>query len=324
MGLACIIDPTDNIQEYLMTLAQMALKLVYIIDTHSHEDYSSTAEILAQKTNGLILMSKSVSEQMKFDILVEDQEEISLGEIKLKFIHTPGHTTDSMCVLLTDRIFTGDTLLIGRCGRIDAPGADGRKLYESIFQKILILSNDLIIYPGHDYKNNINTVLGYERVNNPFLKCESAEEFIKFTEKFYSQKQGEGQEKETTSPLMHQMCLALEDYLTNFYNDWNIIAPSELKKQMDKGEKILLLDVRSDAEFNMGHIKGSINIPIEQISIRIDELPYEPSLQIVVICTSGSRSVYAAFFLRAYGYNNVKNLDYGILGWQSEDYPLAR
>jgi len=351
-SLAALIDPTENIEDYLNFLEKNSLKLTYIIDTHSHADHVSGAGKLVDRVKAMVLMNRHVLEQreiskgkgvdlgidqilkengeIKVDRLIQDEEEIGLGNITLKFIHTPGHTLDSMCILIEGRVFTGDTLLIGQCGRTDLPGGSSAELYKSIFSKVLPLGDDLVIYPGHDYKQNINSVLGYEKIHNEFLKPRSEEDFIKFVAKFFPPLKVEGGgslhcgivnpteqgENKTASPLMNQMCIAVENYFINFPNDWNTIGPEELKKKINAGEELFLLDVREPSEFAEGHLKDAVNISVRQLVNRVKELPKEQDIPIIVICRSGARAAPATLFLRGYGYSNVKTLEYGMLGWE--------
>lgn len=360
--LAAIIDPTEQVEAYADFLKEKGLKLAYIFDTHSHADHISSAKQIAELFKAPVCMSSQVREQRKLSegkgidlgidqILKEnsqievggflvDGQEIQLGELKFEIITTPGHTKDSLCLKVKGRMFTGDTLLIGQCGRTDLPGGNSQELYQSIFQKILPLGDEMIIYPGHDYKNNINTVLGYEQVNNPFLQLRSQDEFVQFVGKFFPPLKVDGggalhcgvvnpneslkQESSTASPLMNQMCIAMENYFVNVPNDWNTISPEELKKKIDGGDEMLLLDVREPSEFVEGHIKNAVNISVRQIVTRIKELPDNHNLSIITICRSGVRAASATLFLRGYGYGNVKSLEYGMLGWANKGYPIER
>lgn len=361
---AVIIDPIHAAREYLQVIEEQGLEVTYLIDTHSHADHVSTALDLQATTGAKLIMHSNVKKQreiskgkgreigiedilekngqIEVDIYVEDGEILFLGEIPIKFIHTPGHTSDCMVVLIATRIFTGDTLLIGQCGRTDLPGGSSKEMYQTITEKILTLSDDLIVYPGHDYKGNINSTIGYERVNNPFLIKKSEEEFLKFASQFFpplkvgggaslhcgitgpnEQKDTTGDDEPRLSPTMSKMCLAMESYLNHYQNEWNIITVDELKGKLDQKESLFILDVREPSELKSGYIPGAVNIPLQQLPQRVEEIQVGREENIIIVCRSGARSAYAALFLRGYGFANVLSLELGMLDWQKKNYSLA-
>ena len=356
-----IIDPSIDIGHYLDVIENKRLKLVYIIDTHSHADHITGAAKLAEKAGGTIVMNESVDMQRMLsegkgdklgieDILrenasvnvnrkVKEGDEIKIGSLSLKIITTPGHTQDSTCLLTDGKIFTGDTLMISVCGRSDLPGGDTIMLYNSLFEKINNLSDDIVIYPAHDYRGNINSVIGYEKVNNPFLKPRELQEFIEFIRETFPPPTGTGMQcgamKTTlstapapqTGPLMSQMCVALEHILEEYPEDWkkwNVIDVKELKKELDEGKKHYILDVREPWEYESGHIEGAVNIPVKELPKRIDEIPGDEDTEVVTYCESGFRSSHATIFLKAYGRKNVKNLEHGIHEWKEEGYEVEK
>jgi len=356
-----IIDPAIDIEPYLESIENRGLRLVYIIDTHSHADHITGAGKLAEQIRCIVIMNDSVDVQRMLsedkgdaigigDILrenalvtignkVKEGDRIEIGNLLLKVIATPGHTQDSMCLLTNGKIFTGDTLMIGVCGRTDLPGGDTIMLYNSIFKKLINLNDDIVIYPAHDYQNNINSVLGYEKVNNPFLKLRELQEFIEFVIETFPPPTGAGMQcgaRKTTIPpisssstgeLMTKMCVALEHVLEEYPEDWrkwNVTDVKKLKKELDEGKKSFILDVRDDDEYEEGHIKGSKHIPVRELPKRLNELPEDKNTEIVTYCESGFRSSHAAIFLKAYGYKNVKNLEHGIHEWKEEDYEVEK
>jgi glyoxylase-like metal-dependent hydrolase (beta-lactamase superfamily II) len=123
---------------------------------------------LGTKVTDLFGIEKVLAENAlkRVDLYLGDGDELEIGDITLKAMETKGHTRDHMAILAGDRIFTGDVLIIGQCGRTDLPGGSSRDMYESLFGRIMPLSDDLIVYPAHDYRGNINSSLGYEKVNN--------------------------------------------------------------------------------------------------------------------------------------------------------------
>lgn len=182
---AVLIDTVESeVPKYLKELDAQDLKLVYTLETHVHADHVTAADILRQK-----LGSKSVVHRdagaMCGDLLVTDGVHLIVGSLDLEVRYTPGHTNGCMSFFAGDRIFTGDSLLIGGCGRTDFQSGDAGKLYDSIHAKIFSLNDDVIIYPGHDYNGNTQSTVGEERKNNKRLgNNRSREAFINLMSEF--------------------------------------------------------------------------------------------------------------------------------------------
>ncbi len=176
---AAIFDPAWEIESLLSRLRDRNLQLKYIINTHAHLDHIQGNVELKRRTGAKIVMHQA-SLAMK-DSGVVDREELSLGEeVRLKFIHTPGHSPESMCIQVNDfALITGDTLFIGECGRVDLPGGDASALFDS-FEKLRQLDPSLIVYPGHDYGKSPSATLAEELKTNYTLAKMSREEFVKF------------------------------------------------------------------------------------------------------------------------------------------------
>ena len=175
---ALIIDPViENTKEYLTLLNNLELKLVKVIDTHIHADHISALNELNKQTNCKRIMGEK-SECEVIDIKVKDNEKIKIENIELTSIYTPGHTQCSYSFLMNDRVFTGDTLLINGSGRTDFQGGSALEQYDSIFNKLLKLPEDTLVYPAHDYNKKKFSTIGKEKENNPRLQVKSAEEYI--------------------------------------------------------------------------------------------------------------------------------------------------
>lgn len=176
---ACVvIDPEINKAGDYVELARFfGATLVYAIDTHTHADHNSACKVMRERYGVKVIMHRA-SEAPYIDIRVDDGDPVRFGQLALKVVATPGHTQDAMCLLFDDRIFTGDTLLIGGCGRTDLPGGDAEKQYESL-QKLQALGDQIRVYPGHDYREAVST-LGDEKQNNPRMTIGSKEEFVHF------------------------------------------------------------------------------------------------------------------------------------------------
>jgi glyoxylase-like metal-dependent hydrolase (beta-lactamase superfamily II) len=176
---ACVvIDPEiTKAGDYVEVARFFGSTLLYAIDTHTHADHNSACKVMRERHGVKVVMHRA-SEAPYIDIGVDDGDQIRFGQLSLKVLATPGHTQDSMCLLFHDRIFTGDTLLIGGCGRTDLPGGDAEKQYESL-QKLQALGDQIRVYPGHDYREAVST-LGDEKQNNPRMTIGLKEEFVHF------------------------------------------------------------------------------------------------------------------------------------------------
>ena len=174
---ALIIDPVlENINTYVNLLKELDLKLVKVIDTHIHADHITALNELNKRTNCTRIMGeKSKSEVI--DLKVKENDKIDIDKISLKAIYTPGHTDCSYSFLMKDRVFTGDTLLINGTGRTDFQNGDPFQSYDSIFNKILKLPNNTIVYPAHDYNGKKSSTIQNEKENNPRLQVSSANEY---------------------------------------------------------------------------------------------------------------------------------------------------
>ena len=175
---ALIIDPViEKINEYILCLKKLDLKLVKVIDTHIHADHISGLNELRKKTNCVTVMGdKSPSEIVT--LKVKDNEKIKIENIELTSVYTPGHTSCSYSFLMNDRIFTGDTLLIDGTGRTDFQNGDPVAQYHSLFGRILKLSDETFVYPAHDYNGEKLSTIGKQKKTNPRLQVESVEEYV--------------------------------------------------------------------------------------------------------------------------------------------------
>jgi len=176
--LAAVIDPSWDLEKVIDILKTNEFKLQYIINTHTHFDHVLGNEQLVTLTGAKIIMHKNST--LDKDITVDDGDTIQLGNLNMKVIHTPGHSKDAICLLVENRLFTGDTLFVGNCGRIDLPGASAAELHESLFGKLVKLDDSIEIYPGHDYGSKPYSTIGDEKRTNYVLKPRTKEEFLHF------------------------------------------------------------------------------------------------------------------------------------------------
>ena len=175
---AVIIDPViDNVNDYIQLLKDLDLKLVKVIDTHIHADHVTGASKLKQATNCTTLMGEHTPADA-VEIKVKDNELINIDGLNIRSIYTPGHTVESYSFLLDNYLFSGDALLINGTGRTDFQNGSSKDSYHSIFDKLLKLPEETLLYPGHDYNGQKVSTIGKEKKLNPRLQVKSVDEYI--------------------------------------------------------------------------------------------------------------------------------------------------
>ena len=185
---ALIIDPViEKTEEYLKVFENLELKLVKVIDTHIHADHISGLNELNKKTNCTRIMGETTPSEV-IDIKVKDNEKIKIENIELTSIYTPGHTKCSYSFFMKDRVFTGDTLLINGTGRTDFQGGSAKDQYNSLFNNLLKLPEETIVFPAHDYNGKKNSTILEEKKNNPRLQVNSVNEYIEIMNKLKLEK----------------------------------------------------------------------------------------------------------------------------------------
>ncbi|HET7687934.1 MAG TPA: MBL fold metallo-hydrolase [Candidatus Macondimonas sp.] len=177
-GEAVIIDPVlEQINAYLQLLRELDVRLVKAIDTHTHADHVTAMGQLRDTTGCVTIMGEQTKAEC-VSLRVKDGEHIAVDGLTLRALYTPGHTDESYSFLMDDRVFTGDTLLIRGTGRTDFQNGDARAQYDSLFNKLLTLPEDTLVYPGHDYKGWTVSTIGEEKRHNPRLQVHSVEEYV--------------------------------------------------------------------------------------------------------------------------------------------------
>jgi hydroxyacylglutathione hydrolase len=175
---AAVIDPSFNVDAIVQTLRSQNLDLKYIINTHHHGDHTAGNNDLKSRTNAKVVAY--ASSKINKDVPVADGDTIKLGKVEIKVIHTPGHTSDGICLLVDNKLVTGDTLFVGECGRTDLPGGNSKDMYNSLFNKLMKLDDNVEVYPGHDYGSAPHSTIGLEKRSNYTLENRTLEEFIEF------------------------------------------------------------------------------------------------------------------------------------------------
>jgi len=315
---AVLIDPEVRQHDrYKSLVTAHGLTVLYVIDTHTHADHFSAAKELAQVFGAQVVVSQ-LSPAPFADIRLKDGEELKFGKLKLKALATPGHTRDSMCLVVEDRVFTGDTLLIGGTGRTDLPTGDPETLYDSLFNKLLKLDRKLLVYPAHDYKGRSCSTIGDEIANNPRLQKRDRGEFVE---------------------MMRSLSLSMPEHLTealrvnlsgaksvaqmlNEAAEMAALYPmDELKAGLGKPSDLVVVDVRERDAYEAAHIPGARHLPRGQLELRVNQAFPDPNVRIVTYCEVGKISTLAAATLKQMGFPNVMGLDAGIKTWIERGYP---
>jgi len=177
-GAGGVIDPTGDLLRIMEVIEAEGIRVGFILTTHGHPDHTFGNGKLAADTGAKIAAHRLAG--IKKDLPLDDGTVIKIGTLEVRVIHTPGHTRDSVCFLVGKKLFTGDTLFVGECGRTDMPGGDAGALYDSLFNKLMKLPDDTEVYPGHDYGTRPTSTIGQERKTNYVLEKRTREEFIEF------------------------------------------------------------------------------------------------------------------------------------------------
>jgi glyoxylase-like metal-dependent hydrolase (beta-lactamase superfamily II) len=317
---AALIDPeVSQIDRYLALAARDGLRIHFVIDTHTHADHFSATRQLAQRLSAPLVMHR-LSPARAVDMRVDDGEMLVVGKLRLRVLHTPGHTRDSICLVAEDRVFTGDTLLIGGTGRTDLPSGDPEMLYDSLFNRLLTLDPALLVYPAHDYKGQGHSTIARELAENPRLQVRERAAFVEMmrslnltmpthiTEALRTNMSG----GKTVAQLLSEAAATVP-----------FMALDELRARLQQGEPdMVLLDVRERDAYLQGHIPGARLLPRGQLELRInDELP-DPTRRVLTCCEFGRISTLAAATLRMMGYERTVALDGGMQAWRAAGYPI--
>ena len=175
---AAVVDPSFNADAIIRILRDQNLNVKFVINTHDHSDHTASNEDFRSNFGAKVVAHKLA--HVNKDVSVVEGDVIRMGEIVIKVIHTPGHTQDSICLLVDDKLLTGDTLFIGECGRTDLPGGSAEDMYHSLFGKLMKLDDNIKVYPGHDYGPKPYSTIGVERRTNYTLQKRAVDEFIAF------------------------------------------------------------------------------------------------------------------------------------------------
>lgn len=318
---ALIIDPVlDHLDRYLQLLEELDLTLAKAIDTHVHADHISAIGALRDKTSCITMMGKQSSVDV-VSIRIDDGDRIEIDGVTLEAIYTPGHTNDSYCFAMPDRVFTGDTLFIRGTGRTDFQHGNAMAGYDSLFNKLLKLPDETLVYPGHDYKGDTVSTIGEERRFNPRLQVNSAEAYAEIMNNLG-----------LPDPKMMAVAVPANMKMGMRQADAEIaersLNPSDAQKRLDSGGTIFV-DLRESTErAKTGVIAGSVHVPYQQLSDFIkpggalSALAGQGDTPILLYCAYGERSALALKTMRVAGFKNIRHLAGGIDAWINSSAPV--
>jgi len=323
--LAVLVDPLrEKVDRYLALLAYHGLRLDAVIDTHTHADHRSATFDLKELTGAKVIMHRKAPAP-RVDQHVDDGDKIPLGELVIEVLHTPGHTPDGISLFIVDRVLTGDTLLIRGTGRCDFAGGDAGEQFDSITQKLFALPDETLVFPAHDYRGNTRSTIGEEKRLNPRVTNRSREQYIELMNNLGLPLPDNIQE------VLQPNQSAVDDDRLRFpslgeLNQVRQLGAGQVRLLTESSPSPVIVDVREPEEFTgeLGHIAGSILIPLKDLTARADELSAHKERHIIVVCRAGVRSTTAAAILTGLGFEHVSNLKGGMLDWNQQQLPVER
>jgi glyoxylase-like metal-dependent hydrolase (beta-lactamase superfamily II)/rhodanese-related sulfurtransferase len=334
---AVLIDPVNtHIDEYIKILEEQGLQLKYSLETHVHADHITASGLLRQRLGAQTGVSQLCGAETA-DIQIQDGDifEFAGGE-QIKVIATPGHTRGSISFLWRDRVFTGDSLLIGGCGRTDFQGGDAGAQYDSITQRLFTLPDDTLVYPGHDYQQHWVSTIRQERTTNPRLAGKSREQFIGImnnlnlpkprlideavpANRYCGLEEKECQQavavRETARPVRNE--LTAQDIVAEAKRHITEVTVATAKQLLAEGN-IVVVDTREESEYAAGHLDDALLLPRGVLEFKIGNIPElaDKSKAVLVYCRTGGRSSLAAQTMQLLGYKNVLSMAGGFEAWQ--------
>ena len=314
-GEALIVDPVlEHVNKYIKLLEELDVKLVKVIDTHIHADHISGIAELRDKTNCITIMGDACPADV-VSMRISDNEKIKLEKIELQAIFTPGHTNDSFSFLMQDRLFSGDALLIRGTGRTDFQNGDPYDSYYSIFERLLKLSEETLLYPAHDYNGNTVSTIGEEKKYNPRLQVKNADEYANIMNNL-----------NLSNPKMMDIAVPGNLSLGIDFTKQKTINGLTYKdfSTYIKTNEFKLIDLREKEEITKnGIIRNATNIPFHTF---LDTFKKNTKLdnkkKYLLYCAVGQRSSLALQVMQSYGFKDSYHLIGGVKEWIKKNNPL--
>ena len=313
-GEALIIDPVlEKVGHYLELVRRLDLRLVKAADTHLHADHVTGLGALRDRTRCVTVMG----EQTRADVVsmrLQDGDRLTIEGLALDAFYTPGHTDDSYSFVMADRVFTGDTLLIGGTGRTDFQNGDPRAEYESIFGRLLKLPDATLVYPAHDYKGDTVSTIGEEKAFNPRLQVRSADEYADLMN---SLTLPDPKMMDVAVPANMRIGLAQADIA---HRGWAVTAQDALR--MAGRADVVFIDLREPHERERhGEIAGAMHVPYPSLGENIcsGDVRYELASKgrlLLFYCAYGERSAMAVRAAQDAGLTACRHIEGGLEAWK--------
>ncbi|WP_407186144.1 MBL fold metallo-hydrolase [Bradyrhizobium centrosematis] len=321
-GEALILDPVlEKVDRYCQLLRELDLKLVKAVDTHLHADHVTGLGELRDRTHCMTVMG----DQTKADVVamrVADGDKVTIEGLSLDVMYTPGHTDDSYSYLMGDRVFTGDTLLIRGTGRTDFQNGSSRAQYDSIFNRLLKLPDETMVFPAHDYKGDTVSTIGEEKRYNPRLQVRSVDEYI---ELMANLKLPNPKMMDVAVPANMRVGLHQEE----LEKEGRALSAAEAIRALGRPD-ILLVDLREANErAKHGMLEGSLHTPYPSIEESLKpggmlrEVAAATGRRIVFFCAFGERSAMAVAAAKEAGLTNTAHIAGGVDAWKKAGGPLV-
>jgi sulfur dioxygenase len=321
-GEALIIDPVlEKVDRYLQLVNELDLKLVKAVDTHIHADHITGLGALRDRTHCITVMG----ENAKVDVVsmrIAEGDKLTIEGLALDVLYTPGHTDDSYSFLMRDRVFTGDTLLIRGTGRTDFQNGSARAQYDSLFNKLLKLPEDTLVFPAHDYKGDTVSTIGEERRSNPRLQVKSVDEYVDLMSKL---KLANPKMMDVAVPANMRQGLAQDEIARK---GW-AVTPAQAMGLVGKTD-VALIDLRERSEREKhGVIPDSLHAPYPDLQENIrpggmlHELATATNKRILFYCAFGERSAMAVQAAQDAGIASACHIHGGVDAWRKVGGPMA-
>ncbi len=320
---ALIIDPVlEKVERYIKLLEELDLKLVKVLDTHVHADHKTAMGALRDRTRCITVMGEA-SDVDVVSMRVSDGDSVDIEGVSLRTLYTPGHTADSYSFVLGDRVFTGDTLLIRSTGRTDFQNGDAAAQYHSLFEVLLKLPEETLVYPAHDYKGDTVSTIAEERAFNPRLQVTSVDQYVEIMNGL-----------NLPNPKMMDVAVPANLHVGLSQAELTVkglaLSCDEVATTVDRGD-VVCVDLRDTSEREAGGvIPGSVHLPYSELERDLahggllQQLTEAGERALLFYCAFGERSAMAVQMAQDAGIARCMHMTGGTKAWLEAGRVLVR